>query len=42
MGEYLPPPYEIIQLAAYLEREITDAKIEVLDCNAEQVGWKEL
>jgi len=40
MGEYLPPPYGIIQLAAYLEREVKDAEIEVLDCNAQQVDWK--
>jgi len=31
MGEYLPPPYGIIQLAAYLEREVEDAEIEVLE-----------
>ena len=37
MGEYLPPPYGIIQLAAYLEREVKDAQIEILDCNAQQV-----
>ena len=42
MGEYLPPPYGIIQLAAYLEREVKDAEIEVIDCNAEQVYWREL
>ena len=41
MGEYLPPPYAIIQLAAYLERE-EDVEIKVLDCNAEQIGWKML
>jgi len=40
MGEYLPPPFGIIQLAAYLEREVKDVDIEVLDCNAEQVDWK--
>jgi len=40
MGEYLPPPYGIIQLAAYLEREVKNVDIEILDCNAEQVGWK--
>ncbi len=40
MGEYLPPPYGIIQLAAYLEREVEDVEIEVLDCNAEKLGWK--
>jgi len=42
MGEYLPPPYGIIQLAAYLEREVEDVEIQVLDCNAEKVDWKEL
>jgi anaerobic magnesium-protoporphyrin IX monomethyl ester cyclase len=40
MGEYLPPPYGIIQLAAYLEKEAKNVDIEILDCNAEQVGWK--
>jgi len=40
MGEYLPPPYGIIQLAAYLEREAKDVEIEVLDCNAQQVDWE--
>jgi len=39
MGEYLPPPYGIIQLAAYLESEVKDAQIEILDCNAQQVDW---
>jgi anaerobic magnesium-protoporphyrin IX monomethyl ester cyclase len=42
MGEYLPPPYGIIQLAAYLERESADIQIEVLDCNAEKVDWKQM
>lgn len=42
MGEYLPPPYGIIQLAAYLEREVKNAEVEVLDCNAERVDWKQL
>jgi len=42
MGEYLPPPYGIIQLAAYLEREVKDVEIEVLDCNAQQLGWEEI
>lgn len=42
MGEYLPPPYGIIQLAAYLEREVKDITIEVLDCNAQQVNWEKL
>jgi anaerobic magnesium-protoporphyrin IX monomethyl ester cyclase len=42
MGEYLPPPYGIIQLAAYLEKQEKDVHIEVLDCNAEKVDWKEM
>jgi len=42
MGEYLPPPFGIIQLAAYLEREVEDAEIEILDCNAQQVDWKDM
>jgi anaerobic magnesium-protoporphyrin IX monomethyl ester cyclase len=40
MGEYLPPPYGIIQLAAYLESEAKDVKIEVLDCTAQEIGWQ--
>jgi anaerobic magnesium-protoporphyrin IX monomethyl ester cyclase len=39
MGEYVPPPFGIIQLAAYLEREAEDVEIEVLDCNAEHIDW---
>jgi anaerobic magnesium-protoporphyrin IX monomethyl ester cyclase len=39
MGEYLPPPYGIIQLAALLEKKSRDVEIEVLDCNARQIDW---
>lgn len=42
MGEYLPPPYGIIQLAAYLEKTNKDAEIEILDCNAQQIDWRGL
>ncbi len=42
MGEYLPPPYGIIQLAAYLEKQMGDIQLEVLDCNAEKVDWKNM
>jgi anaerobic magnesium-protoporphyrin IX monomethyl ester cyclase len=42
MGEYLPPPFGIIQLGAYLEKEIKDVEIEVLDCNAEHVDWEDM
>ncbi len=40
MGEYLPPPYGILQLAAFLEHRNKDAEIQVLDCNAEGLDWK--
>lgn len=42
MGKYIPPPYGLLALAAYLERSCPDAKIEVLDCQAEGVGWDSL
>jgi anaerobic magnesium-protoporphyrin IX monomethyl ester cyclase len=42
MGEYLPPPYGIIQLAAYLEREVPDVDVEVVDCTAEGLDWRGL
>ncbi len=39
MGEYLPPPYGILQLAAFLEQRIGDVEIQVVDCNAEGLDW---
>ncbi|MGZ4904938.1 MAG: B12-binding domain-containing radical SAM protein [Halobacteriota archaeon] len=39
MGEYLPPPLGILQLAAYLEKHDENAEIEVLDCQAKDVDW---
>jgi anaerobic magnesium-protoporphyrin IX monomethyl ester cyclase len=42
MGEYLPPPYGIIQLAAYLEKHDKGLELEVLDCNAEKVDWAKM
>ena len=42
MGEYLPPPYGIIQLGAYVEREVKDVQVEILDCNAEKVDWAQM
>jgi len=39
MGEYLPPPYGILELAAYLEEEMKDVEIEVLDCQAMSLDW---
>ncbi len=40
MGEYLPPPFGIIQLAAFLEQEIKDTEIEVLDCTPRHFSWR--
>ena len=42
MGEYLPPPFGIIQLATYLEREVKEAEIEILDCTAQRLGWSDI
>lgn len=42
MGEYLPPPLGILQLAAFLESRNNKWEIEVLDCQAESVGWNHL
>ena len=42
MGDYKPPPYGIIQLAAYLERETSGVDIKVLDCNAQKLTWENL
>ena len=39
MGEYLPPPTTLLILAAYLERELPDIEIEVLDCQASRLNW---
>jgi anaerobic magnesium-protoporphyrin IX monomethyl ester cyclase len=42
MGEYLPPPYGIIQLAAFLEEKVEGIEVEVLDCNAQHADWKDM
>jgi anaerobic magnesium-protoporphyrin IX monomethyl ester cyclase len=42
MGEYLPPPYGVLQLAAFLEQKQSDVEIQVLDCNAEDLDWSGL
>ena len=42
MGEYLPPPTGLLVLAAYIEREIPDLEIEVLDCQAQRKDWKDI
>ena len=42
MGEYLPPPYGLLQLAGYLESKLKDIEIEVIDCQAMSIDWKGL
>lgn len=42
MGEYLPPPTTLLILAAYVEREIPDVEIHVLDCQAERNDWRDV
>jgi anaerobic magnesium-protoporphyrin IX monomethyl ester cyclase len=39
MGEYLPPPTGLLVLAAFIERELPDMEIEVIDCQAERKSW---
>ena len=42
MGEYLPPPFSLLQLAGYVESMNMDIEIDVLDCQAQGVNWKGL
>lgn len=42
MGEYLPPPTTLLILAAYIEKELPDLEIEILDCQAEKMSWQGL
>ena len=42
MGEYLPPPSSLLMLAAYVERELPDVDIDIVDCQADRLDWKGL
>lgn len=42
MGEYLPPPLGILQIAAYLESKDRNVDIDVVDCQAERLDWRGL
>ncbi len=42
MGEYIPPPFGVLTLAAYLETNNKDVEVEVVDCQAEEMSWKKL
>jgi len=42
MGEYLPPPTGLLALAAFIERELKNVEIDILDCQAESKDWKDV
>jgi anaerobic magnesium-protoporphyrin IX monomethyl ester cyclase len=42
MGQYVPPPFGILTLAAYLEAHNNDVEVEVIDCQAEGLDWEGL
>jgi anaerobic magnesium-protoporphyrin IX monomethyl ester cyclase len=42
MGDYLPPPSSLLILAAYVDRELPNLEIEILDCQAERMSWNDL
>jgi anaerobic magnesium-protoporphyrin IX monomethyl ester cyclase len=39
MGEYLPPPSALLILAAYVEQELPDLELDLVDCQAERLDW---
>ncbi len=39
MGEYCPPPTTLLILAAFIEKELPDIEIDILDCQAERISW---
>ncbi|MHA2427357.1 MAG: B12-binding domain-containing radical SAM protein [Candidatus Hermodarchaeia archaeon] len=39
MGEYRPPPFGLLCLAAYLEAHLDNVEISVVDCQAEKLQW---
>ncbi len=39
MGEYLAPPSTLLILAAYVERELPDIDLHIIDCQAEALDW---
>jgi anaerobic magnesium-protoporphyrin IX monomethyl ester cyclase len=42
MGQYIPPPFGILALAGYLEREIPSVEIAVIDSQSEGLDWAAL
>lgn len=42
MGEYQPPPSTLLILAAFVERELPEFEIDILDCQGDKIKWNEL
>lgn len=42
MGQYVPPPFGLLCLAAYLEEKYPEAEVEVVDSQAEGLDWQSL
>ena len=42
MGEYVPPPSALLILAAYVERELPNVDLDIVDCQADRLDWKSL
>ncbi len=42
MGEYLPPPYNYLLLAAVIEQQLPDMSVKVIDSQAENLDWFDL
>ncbi len=42
MGDYLPPPMQLLQLGAYVEREMPEVRLEIVDCQAEGLNHEGL
>ena len=39
MGKYIPPPFGLLCLAAYLEQNKPEVEITVIDCQSEGLDW---
>jgi anaerobic magnesium-protoporphyrin IX monomethyl ester cyclase len=42
MGDYTPPPTALLALAAYVEQELPDVEVDVLDCQGQRKGWRDI
>ncbi|RLF58781.1 MAG: cobalamin-binding protein [Thermoplasmata archaeon] len=39
MGEYQPPPTTLLILAAFIEQQLPNIELEIIDCQAEKISW---